>query len=798
MVNQLKIVFRGIKNDKTLSILKLAGLVLAFSVTIPLVCGISYHKSFDRFHPDSDKTYNVYIDEVYRGTKDIYGECPLAIGEYIKDLFPEVESMVRTKDVSDVLISKDNLDTYKADVLWADPSFIEVFHLDLLTGNKSSFLSQPNEAYIAESLVRKIFGDLNSVGEMIKIDGRDYSISGIFKDYPSNSHQKFSVLLPLKNIIPRDIKYNWNSYEYITYVKLENVIKTKAFEDKIQVLISDYLVPWLKKNHNIDFVFNDENSMKLKLLLVSDIHLKGSFIASFDKGSDTSEIFISLAIVLVLLFIAYFNMMGFAFSKGKKHQFQLNIKRYLGESKAILTGTFIIETISYTLFAFICALVVTSIGVRLNNPFYEELTTIPVTNYILPIGELFLFAMVIAILCGLILGVYFSRILHKAGNKTVQFSRFRLNRIMLVTQMAASIILLVCIIGIYKQLKYISDYQSGINIKNIVVINQGYKIKQHYNAFKSELKKSPIIEEVSCSNSYPFNYMSNESYTHANSPDQTPYPFQYFRTDIGFQRVFNYEMKEGRWFSDELSSDKNTIILNEAAVRVMGLENPVGEIFYKTLSQKEKFEVIGVVDNFNFRSLHHSVEPLILYPLSENDWWRYIEIKGNIDDREKLLAEINRVWDEVSGNEYLNYSFLEDKMAILYDKEIKTKRSIGIFSLIAILISCFGLLGTVLNTTNEKTKEMGIRKINGAKVSEILSMLNEDFIKWVAIAFIIASPVAYYAMNKWLENFAYKTELSWWIFALAGVLALGIALLTVSWQSWKAATRNPVEALRYE
>jgi putative ABC transport system permease protein len=230
----------------------------------------------------------------------------------------------------------------------------------------------------------------------------------------------------------------------------------------------------------------------------------------------------------------------------------------------------------------------------------------------------------------------------------------------------------------------------------------------------------------------------------------------------------------------------------------MGFKDPIGKEFYSDLSKTRKVRVIGVVNDFNFRSLHHKVEPLLLSPLKKGDYWRYIEIKGNTPNRKILLAEISNAWNKVAGNEYMNYSFFDDRIVVLYEKEMKARRSIGLFSLIAILISCFGLLGTVLNITNEKTKEIGIRKVNGAKVWEVITMLNKDFVKWVIIAFVIATPVAYYVMAKWLENFAYKTALSWWIFALAGLLALGIALLTVSWQSWKAAIRNPVEALRYE
>ena len=799
MVRSLNIVFRKIKNDRSLSVLKLAGLVLAFCVTILLICNVTYQKSFDRFHKGSERIYNVYIDETYRGTKDIYGECPLAVGAYLKDLFPEVESMARTQDNSDVIISKENGNAFKENVLWTDPSFTDVFSLDLISGNKASFLTQSGEIYITKSLSEKIFGNSNSVGEILKVNDRNYTIAGIFRDYPLNSHQKFSALLPLKDYVHQYDSYSWESYEFLTYIKFKREIDPKAFEVKAQQLISDYMMPWLKTHYNLDYVFNNENSISLKLLPLSDIHLHGSFVSSFEKESNISVVYISLTIVLILLLIAYFNLMGFAFSKGKKHQHQLNIKRFLGGTKKDITLSFIVENLIFTLLAFLIGSGISVFIFRLNLPILAGLSNIALTNYIAPVAGLLLFAGLIAISCGLILGLYFSRTLLKTSFvKSTAYSTFWLNRAMLITQIASSIVLIISITVIYKQLNFISAFNPGINTENVVIINQAYKIRDHFDAFRNELRKSPLIQEVACSNSYPFNSMNTGSYIPVDSPDQTPYPFPYFQTDIGFQEVFNYKMAEGRWFSEELASDKNAVILNQTAVKEMGFKDPIGKEFYCDLSKTRKIKVIGVVNDFNFRSLHHKIEPLLLLPLKKGDYWRYIEIKGNTPNRETLLAETSKAWNKVAGNEYMNYSFLDARISVLYEKEMKARRSIGLFSLITILISCFGLLGTVLNITNEKTKGIGIRKVNGARISEVMVMLNKDFVKWVLIAFVVATPIAYYAMNKWLENFAYKTSLSWWIFALAGFLALSIALLTVSWQSWRAATRNPVEALRYE
>jgi putative ABC transport system permease protein len=768
------------------------GLSLVFCVTIPLACNVKYHKSFDKFHPDYERIYNVYINEVYRGTRDIYGELPLVVGEYLQRLFPEIEGMVRIKDRADNIVSTGEGDNWKEDVLWADPSFGNVFQIDLLSGNKSKLLSTNEGAYISQSLAQKMFKTDDPIGKEIRVNDVKYLVAGIFKNYPSNSHQKFSVLLPLERYISHDEKYKWDNYEFLTYIKVTPRTDGKELEKKLQIFISKYWIPWVKENQNLDYVFNSKNSLSLRLLPVSDIHLQGSFISSFEKEIKSSEVNINLIIILVLLVVAYFNLVGFAVSKGKKQQSRLMIKRCLGANNRKLSTAFVLENVIYTTIAFALALLFTV----LTWNFYPEL--IGIRNNILPVVLLYLLSLTIAVLSGCILGIFFNQKQTTIKLREKSYSGFWLNRAMLIFQMAASVILLICISFLYKQLNYIANYPLGINPKNIVVISHASKIRDNYAAFKNELKKSPLIKEVACSNSYPFLWANTESYIHANSHDLTPYPFLYYRVDPGFEKVFDIKTAEGKWFSDESAMDKNGLILNEAAVKILEMKNPVGEELYKTESPSERYKVIGTVNNFNFQSLHHTIAPLLLCSLKEGDWWNYIEIKSTSANRKIVAAEIKRTWDKFAGNTYFDCSFLEDKVALMYEKEQKVKRTVAIFSLVAILISCFGLLGIVLNTTTEKTKEIGIRKVNGARVTEILTMLNQDFIKWVVIAFIIACPIAWYAMHKWLQNFAYKTELSWWVFALAGIVAVAVALLTVSWQSYKAAIKNPVESLRYE
>ncbi len=318
MGSELKFVLRKIRSDKTFSSLIILSLVIAFCVAIPLVCKVTYHRSFDKFHPAYNRISNVYIHEVYRGDQDTYSELPLVVGEYLQKLFPEIEDMVRIKDHSDDIITAGADDYWKEDVIWTKPSFASVFSIDLQACNKRTFLSTNDGAYISQTLATKMFKNSDPLGKEILVNEAKYLVAGVFKDYPGNSHLKFSVLLPLERFISHDEKYKWDNYEFLTYIKLTPNANSKQIEKKIQTFITKYWVPWVKEIYNLDYTFNNKNSIDLRLISVADIHLQGSFISSFEKEIKSSEVNINLAIVFILLFIAYFNLTGFAVSKRKK------------------------------------------------------------------------------------------------------------------------------------------------------------------------------------------------------------------------------------------------------------------------------------------------------------------------------------------------------------------------------------------------------------------------------------------------------------------------------------------------
>jgi putative ABC transport system permease protein len=333
--------------------------------------------------------------------------------------------------------------------------------------------------------------------------------------------------------------------------------------------------------------------------------------------------------------------MGFAISKGRRHQFQHTIKRLLGGSKARQVKVLILENLSYTGIAFLFSLLLISFIWKYNQVIKTDVVSVPFFNYLIPVTIVLFSAIIMAVVSGIVQGLFFTKLgLKSTYHSTGSFSKNGLNRFILVFQIAASIILLVCIIGIFKQLKFLSEYDIGLSAENVMIINRANRVRDQYDAFKNELKKSPQIKEVSCSNSYPFNWLNTSSFTLVNSQDKYPYPFYYIKADIGFQDVLDFKIIEGRWFSSTYSNDNNAVILNKAAVKSMGLKDPLGTELYRTDIPSEKYQVIGVVDDFNFKTLHHLVEPLLLRPMKSGDYWTFIEIKGNTPDREEIIASV--------------------------------------------------------------------------------------------------------------------------------------------------------------
>ncbi|MFB6341699.1 ABC transporter permease [Saccharicrinis sp. FJH62] len=795
----LKYSFRSLLKNKVVSVFNIIGLTLALSSLLFIFSHIRHELSFDRFHDNYQGIYNVYIDETDEGVRDQYIQTPYGLGTYLAEDYPDVETMARTCKYEESIVKKVDGEEFKDDLLLVDPDFFSLFNVDFLNGFKQSILQSPNQVCISQKCAFKYFANEDPLGKTLKINSKEYEVKAVFKDYPENSHLQFDLIGSLSTITSNRDKYDLDGYMYTTYIKLRKGVNSQNFEHKMQSFITNRLAPFVEKAYQLDVQewFSRGNSINLKLMPVSKIHLYASHIAGFEEQANISNVILISLISALLVFIACFNFINFNVSAFRRRSVSVGIKKICGSNKFVISFQSFIESfLVYSVSAIIALIIYKVFSTGINETFKYGNSSIGLELYLL----LLIGGMLIAFICGF-LPTYLNikRIPYSILKSTVNIKEHRIlgNRLFVGFQFMVAIIILIFFIVINNQVDLITTHYLGFDKENVMIIHRTNRDRAKAFVLADQLRKLPGIKAVSVANAYPGTALPTKDLELEDSPDGFSYSPQYYNCDSEMNHVLNLKLVEGEFFSKKTSA--NSILLNEKAAKLYGIENhPIGSVF--TRSSGETYKVIGVVKDFNFRSLHRSIEPLCIYTgidRSNSLGASTILIKMNHTNKH-TIETIQQKWNEVYGDTYFDYSFLNDKISALYKKELVLRRTVPVSAFIALFISVIGLLGITYLKMDEKKKEIGVRKVNGAKITEILTMLNKDFVKWVLIAFVAATPIAWYAMNKWLENFAYKTDLSWWIFALAGLLALGIALLTVSWQSWRAATRNPVEALRYE
>ncbi len=796
----IKFAIRNLLKNKLTTMFNVFGMTLATLSLLFIFFYLKHELSFDRFHDDYQHIYNVYFDEYGEGVRDQYIQAPMGLGTGLLEDYPEIETMSRTYGVPNSIVKSELGTEYKDDVIWADAAFFELFSVELLSNSTSNLLLSPNQICISEDCAKKYFADKNPIGKILTIEGNQYEIKSVFKNYPENSHLTFGLIASLLTITKNRDVNDWDGYMYSTYIKLRKNTDAKSFQNKLSLLITNRLAPYVEKHFqlNIEEWFSRGNSIKLKLMPLSKIHLYASGISGFENQNNISNVILLIAVSLLVLFIACFNFINFNIGVFHKNNKTIGVKKICGSKNIVIAYQAFIEGLIVFLFSATLAVIVifsayTSINSLLNQAIVKPIFIKDALVFICILG------CSVAFVCG-----YLPSAKHIQKNPSFLIKNnlkskgsFSANNILVGLQFMITIVILTFSFVINNQVKLITNSDLGFDKENILIVHGTNRDRNKAMVFADELRKTDGITAVSVSNAYPGNSLPTKDLQLSNSPDGFSYSPQYFCCDAEMINVLNFELVKGEFFSQ--NSPDNAILLNETALKTYNIaDNPIGQSFIR--SSGDEYTVIGVVKDFNFKSLRKNIEPLCIYTGTDysNSLGKSKVLVKLANYNNQIIRQIKDQWKSLYGDAYFDFSFLADETNALYTKELLLRKTVPFFSLLALLISAIGLTGITLVRMNARIKEIGIRKVNGAKISEILSMLNRDFIKWVIIAFVIATPTAYFAMNKWLESFAYKTSLSWWIFALSGLLALGIALLTVSWQSWRAATRNPVEALRYE
>ncbi|RLC50124.1 MAG: hypothetical protein DRH79_08065 [Candidatus Cloacimonadota bacterium] len=782
--NYLKIAFRNIIRHKGFSFINIAGLAVGLAVCFLILLWVQDELKFDKFHENYDRIYRILVDINTNGDEFVVGVTPAALAPNIIDEVPEFEEICRFKNWGNFQMRTSEEDGFIGlNSGIADPSVFDIFSFPLLAGNPETALIEAHSLVLTLEAAEKLFGDEDPLGKTIEVKNRgDFTVTGII-DNVDHSHFNFDFLTPF-HLIKEDGENiddpGMGSFNFTTYVLLKEGSDPTAVDAKLEKYY------WEE---------GEENQPILFLQALKETYLFSKVAYDFTIRGDIKTIYTFSFIALLVLLIACINFMNLSTAKSSVRSREIGIRKVSGSSRSKIIVQFFLESITYAVLGMAIALLLT----ELLLPVFNELSNKEITFDFVNSKQTVLMLVVITIVTGLLSGIYPALMLSSFKPIDVLKSTIRSGKtasafrtILVISQFSLSIILLVSALTIQKQLKFIYNKDLGYNKNNLVWIYFSPTLKEKYDVMKESLLQMPDVTSVTCMNVLPVYECPGAGINEweGKTSDET-LQMHMINVEHDFLKTFEIQLLEGRDFSANSFADSNSIILNEEAVRRMEMEEPVGKHVYGG-----KIQIIGVIKDFNYNTVRGKIEPLAIY--SDTRDARYLLTRINSVNPAQTLEKLDALAKSIDPDLDWKFRFFDDTLQNLYRKEQDAGKLITYFTILAIFISCLGLFGLAGYITERRTKEIGVRKVMGASVSSITFLLTKEFCKWVIISIIIAWPVAYYLMEKWLQNFAYKTEIGALTFIISGCFALLIAIITVSFQTIKTAVSNPVDALKYE
>ncbi|HOY07588.1 MAG TPA: ABC transporter permease [Saprospiraceae bacterium] len=819
LTNYLKIALRNLSKNRLYTLLNISGLAIGVAACLLILLYVGHELMYDRWNPQADRivrpTYDIRINDF----NERHGSVDALVGPEAAAALPEIEAWCRLRNEGTWDTRRDGQAEQNAReerVLFADSSFFQVFPLKVLAGDPAHNLDRPGTAAISRSRAEYYFGSpVAALGQTL-IMGRSQDrklVTVVFEDIPVASHFHGDVLMPMmEHPDLANTKPYWGyTNNYFTYFLLQKGVDKKTFErkflsmanDKVSILIKD-----LFATTAADFEKAGQHAL-FNLQNLPDIHLYSHLQSELDANGNARYVWIFGAIAFFILLIACINFMNLSTARSAGRAREVGVRKVLGSSRTALAGQFLTESVALSTLA-----VALAVGLaQLALPEFRELSgrdlAMPWTN---PYFGLSLLGG--ALLVGLLAGSYPAfflsafqsiRVLKGAvsnpsGNKGVS-----LRNGLVVFQFTVSTALILCTLLVYSQLRFIQKKELGFDKSQVIILDNARALGNNLPAFKEELLKNAQVESAAITSYLPLpdSYRENAILSPRRGSSSDDKVMQRWRVDADYVRTLGMQITQGRGFDPARMTDSTAIVINETAARELGLADPLGQKLYtsrtKAVDSKpedyDELTVIGVVKDFHFRSLHDNIGSLFLQLGRENGALS-IRMKGA--DAAPVIAALETQWARFSPDQEPRFRFMDETLNRMYGAEQRIGKIALLFALLAAFVSCLGLFGLAAFTTEQRTKEIGIRKVLGASVSGITRLLAGDFLKLVGIAIALASPVAFYFMQRWLTDFAYRIDIQWWMFAAAGLVALGVAALTVSFQSIRAALANPVESLRNE
>ena len=801
--NYIKVAFRNLRKNKGYSFINITGLAVGIACCIAILLYVKNELSYDKFNKNADQIYRVHLEARINNNEINSATSPSPLGLTLKHDFPEVSAYTRIRNFGFPVLRYKDKAFSEEKFYCADSTFFKVFTVKFLEGNPQKALTQPNSVIITEAMAKKFFGNEEPMGKILNADHkRDWVVTGVVNSFPKNSHFRFDFLGSIATYADSRNPF-WLSNNYYTYIVLRKGTYINEFQNKLQNDVLQYIGPQLIKTAGISLeqLKKNHDSYNFFLQPLTSIHLHSHLDYEIEANSNISYVYIFSAIAIAILLIACINFVNLATARSEKRAKEVGIRKTLGSNKAQLIRQFIAEALIMSMLAVFLAIIIVEVFL----PFFNNVSGIALSLGILEnpynLLALIFFAGVVGILAGSYPAFYLSSFqpvkVLKSESKNNRKSGLRNG--LVIFQFAVTIILFIGTFIIYNQLRYMQTKNLGFNKEQVIVINKTDDLGNQLQSFKEELKNDPKIINVTNSNAIPGDQSGDSAFRLDGTSNDQIHDIRQMWSDYGFVKTYDIKIAEGRFFSKEHPSDSTAVVINEAVARLFNLKDLIGkDLVAPTPNGDRRFKIIGVTKNFNYQSLHQAIRPLVIHLFDSSDLGKFISVRIKPEDYQGTISFLENTWKKFAGNEAFDFNFLDRNLARLYIAEQRTSKIATTFAVLAIFIACLGLLGLAAFITEQRTKEIGIRKVLGASISSLLFMLSKEFLKWVLIANIIAWPVAYYIMNNWLKDFAYRININLWIFLLSGIIALVIALLTVSSHAVKAAIANPIKSLRYE
>lgn len=797
--NYLKIAWRNLLKNKGYSLINIGGLAIGLACFLLIALFISNELSFDTYHEKKDNIYRVVHHRSEEDPTDtwIWGNAP--VGPALKSDFPEIIEKVQFSGISDILLKYNNRSFQESECFYVDPTVFDVFSWPLVAGSPETALEAPYSIVLTETLAKKYFGNENPLGKTLEgIGGRaadgTYTVTGIVEDIPQNSHFSFDILMSMSSFQQtRPEIFGWWGYvDFYTYLLTSKNFDQEVFESKIPGFLDKHIDPEERKEYYYNF----------SLESLSSIYLDSSADRQPGETGSLSNIYIFSIIGLFILIIASINFMNLATARSMERAKEVGVRKVIGAERKGLIYQFLGESLILAFIASIIGLVLAFFAL----PWLGDLT-----NRIFEFGSLFsapamLLYFAVTLFTGLLSGSYPALVLSGFKPVSVLKGAFRkspqgtnLRKALVVFQFSLSIALIASTVVVYNQLGFMLNKDMGFEKEQQLILdfNWDNTVLGNAEAIQNELLSLSAVRSVALSRTVPSSHFPAAG-TDIETPQGNMENFTPYIYEVGHNFIQHYKIDvvAGRAFSLDFPADSiSSLIVNEAAVKSFGYSDPNDIVGKKFDQWGRQGTIVGVVKDFNYKSLHQEVAPLTIRQVP---YGRYFSLRMQTDNYQDAIAAVKQKWSEVAPHRPFLYSFLDESFNEQYLADIRFRRLFTIFSCLAIFIACLGLFGLATYSAMLRTKEIGIRKVLGADLRTIVTLLSKDFVKLVGIAILIAIPFSWYSMEQWLNKYAYKIDVEWWVFVLSGILALSIAIFTVSFQAIKSAVQNPVESLRTE